>query len=239
MKVIDFIRLVRKHLVLLILAPLLLAILVILLTLNPDYKYSSQTTLYTGIATGSSVEMDKSFNYFATNTAFDNLINIIKSRNTQQEVAIRLLSQHLLLKGSDPKYISAKSLEELKRITPNYIYSFVVSELPRQRNTPAVQSRLLSVADSLLNRDTFSFGDNKELNANEVPAGIDPEAYEQTVKNLSKLMDSSDTNFVYKLLNFPNPHYSFKDISGIKVQRIGTSDLVQLNYECDDPGICQ
>jgi hypothetical protein len=36
--------------------------------------------------------MDKTFNYQATNTAFDNLINIIESRETQEEVAIRLLA---------------------------------------------------------------------------------------------------------------------------------------------------
>ncbi len=239
MKVLDFIRLIRKHLVLLMGAPLLLALIVILLTDNPDYKYASQTTLYTGIASGSSVEMDKSFNYFANNTAFDNLINIIKSRNTQQEVAIRLLSQHLMLKGPDPKFISSKSYAELKKITPEYIYSYVVSELPANDNLPVLHSGLQSGPDSLLNQEAFSFGESQELNSSEVPESINPEAYEQTVKNLTELMAGSDTNFVYKLLNFPNPHYSFKDISGIKVQRIGTSDLVQLNYESDDPGICQ
>jgi hypothetical protein len=60
------------------------------------FKYSSQTTLYTGLASGSSIEMDKTFNYQATNTAFDNLINIIESRNTRR-VAIRLLAMHLML----------------------------------------------------------------------------------------------------------------------------------------------
>jgi hypothetical protein len=46
-----------------------------------------QTILYTGLASSSSIEMDKTFNQ-ATNTAFDNLINIIESRETQEEVAI-------------------------------------------------------------------------------------------------------------------------------------------------------
>ncbi|HNW52976.1 MAG TPA: hypothetical protein PKN21_01845, partial [Bacteroidales bacterium] len=77
MKIIDLIRLLRKHIVLLVLAPALLAALVIMLTRNPNWRYSSSTTLYTGIASGSSVEMDKSFNFFANNTSFDNLINVI------------------------------------------------------------------------------------------------------------------------------------------------------------------
>lgn len=239
MKVLDFIRLIRKHLVLLIVSPLLLAIMVVLLTHNPDYKFASETTLYTGIATGSSVEMDKSFNYFATNTAFDNLINIIKSRNTQEEVAIRLLSQHLLLKGPDPKYISQKSYAELKRITPKYIYSYVAAN-QLQTNKLAFPDPAKNLAKDTSTRvEPFSFDNGKELTASEVPENVSQEDYEQTVKNLTDLMASSDTNFVYKLLSFPNPHYSIKDISEIKVQRIGNSDLVKLNYECDDPGICQ
>ena len=100
MSIIEFIRLILKHLVLLIIVPLLLASMVILLTMNPSHEYSSQTILYTGLATGSSIEMDKKFNYQATNTAFDNLINIIKSRETQEEVAIRLLALHLMLPSS-------------------------------------------------------------------------------------------------------------------------------------------
>jgi len=239
MKVLDFIRLIRKHLVLLIVSPVLLAIMVVLLTHNPDYKFASETTLYTGIATGSSVEMDKSFNYFATNTAFDNLINIVKSRNTQQEVAIRLLSQHLLLKGPDPKYISSKSYDELKRITPKYIYSLIATNqsLSNKLAFPDPTKVLANDTSTLI--QPFSFDNGKELTASEAPEYISQEDYEQTVKNLTDLMASSDTNFVYKLLSFPNPHYSIKDISEIKVQRIGNSDLVQLNYECDDPGICQ
>ena len=81
MKIVELIRLLLKHKVLLISIPLLLAGLVILLTNKPKFNYSSQTILYTGLASGSSIEMDKKFNYLATNTAFDNLINIINSRN--------------------------------------------------------------------------------------------------------------------------------------------------------------
>jgi capsular polysaccharide biosynthesis protein len=69
MKLIDFINLILKHLILLIVVPLLLAAMVIALTMNPSFEYSSQTILYTGLASGSSIEMDKTFNHQATNTA--------------------------------------------------------------------------------------------------------------------------------------------------------------------------
>lgn len=121
MKPIDFIRLVLKHKVVLTTIPMIFGILAIVLTSNPKRSYYSQTILYTGIASGSSIEMDKSFNYLATNNAFDNLINIIKSRETQEEVAIRLLSQHLLLDGPNPAFISVESYEELMEILPEDI----------------------------------------------------------------------------------------------------------------------
>ena len=62
--------------------------------------------------------MDKSFNYLATNNAFDNLINIIKSRETKEEVAIRLLSQHLMLNGPNQSFISEDAYNELLEIIP-------------------------------------------------------------------------------------------------------------------------
>lgn len=126
MKVIDILRLLRKHLVILLLTPIFLAGMVTFLTKDTNYSYSSETTLYTGIASGSSIELDKSFSYFANNTAFDNLINVINSRETQQGVAIRLLAQHLMLEDYDPKYISRESFTALHQITPPYIFKLVV-----------------------------------------------------------------------------------------------------------------
>ena len=125
MTIVDFIRLILKHIVLLITVPILLGVLVILLTMNPSFEYSSQTLLYTGLATGSSIEMDKTFNYQATNSAFDNLINIIKSRETQEEVAIRLLALHLMLPEANPKYISEELFKEFQEKIPKYLYDYV------------------------------------------------------------------------------------------------------------------
>jgi len=245
MELIDLIRILRKHLVLLAVTPVILAGLVIFLTRSPSYRYESTTTLYTGIASGSSVEMDKSFNYFASNIAFDNLISIIKSRETQQEVAIRLLTQHLMLTRSDPRFISNSSFEKLRELTPEYVRRVVVKSAPLPRKEPSAMAGyrdtldLNSQSDS---SDTFSFASLDESNAatkSLLPANIDPHLFEQNVEKLTKLYNSSDTNSVYRLLNFVDPHYSIEAISNINVQRITSSDLIQLKYESDDPGICQ
>lgn len=234
MKLIDLIRLIRKHIIILVMVPLLLAALVISSTSKPKYRYNSQTVLYTGLATGSSIEMDKTFNYFATNSAFDNLLNIINSRETQEEVAIRLLSQHLLLGKADPKYISNASFEELKKITPPEVYRYVARNVKNTDTTsllPAKNqgSQVIPVTDSSVKPRTGRL----------FPASINPYDYEKTVQNLTALMKSSDTNFVYKLLNYTHPHYSIKAIAAVKAQRIANSDLIKLTFETDDPGICQ
>lgn len=243
MKIIELIRLIRKHLVLLITVSALTAVLVTLLTRNPKLTFASKTTLYTGLATGSTVEMDKTYNYALTNTSFDNLINIIKSRETQQNVAIRLLAQHLLLPGPDPKYISKQSWDELKKITPDYIYKYVIKTpagTPVVTDTIAAQPKVK--ADTLRTRRTLTQpADSSHIlyKSGLFPAAINRLDFEKTVFNLTQLMNSSDTNFVYKLLNYTDPHYSIAAISGVKAERIASSDLVRLSYETDDPGICQ
>jgi succinoglycan biosynthesis transport protein ExoP len=221
MKLIEFITLILKHKVILLLAPILAGALAVLLTLNPSHKYYSQTMLYTGLASGSSIEMDKTFNYLATNNAFDNLINIINSRETQEEVAIRLLSQHLLLDGVNEKYISTRLLKELKEDIPEELYKYV------------------GTSSSLSKKTETKFNNNEKHTVNTVPGSVSNDNYEQTVANLKGLMNSDNTNFVYSLLNYEHPYYSLEAISKVKSMRISSSDLVKLSYETEDPGICQ
>lgn len=242
MKIIELLRLIRKHLILLIIVPILLATLVLLLTRNGKHTYASSTKLYTGLATGSTIEMDKTFNYFLTNTAFDNLLNIINSRETQEEVAIRLLSQHLSLQKENSKFISAQSFKKLKEITPTYLYSYVVNS--GNNNSEEDDSTEIN----LKKKTPFSFvnPENQKVDTNKqtvvvkvVPSSINKADYEMTVNNLTKLMKSSDSNFVYQLLNHDDIHYSIKAISSVKAERIGSSDMIKLSYVVDDPGICQ
>ena len=217
MTIIEFVRLILKHLVLLIVVPLFLGLMVILLTMNPSYEFSSQTILYPGLATGSSIQMDKKYNYQATNSAFDNLINIIKSRETQEEVAVRLLAIHLMLPEANPKYISKELYEKLKSKVPEEIYNYIENGT----NGNVMTDEILAVSDPF-------------------PEEIDRHNYEKTVQNLLTLMRSGSDNFIYELLNYEDDnHYSLNAISKIEVQRINNSDLLKLSYTVNDPGICQ
>jgi polysaccharide biosynthesis transport protein len=240
MKIIELLRLVRKHLVLLIIVPLSLATLVMMLTRNGKHTYASSTKLYTGLATGSTIEMDKTFNYFLTNTAFDNLLNIINSRETQEEVAIRLLSQHLSLQKENSKFISAQSFKKLREITPTFLYSYVVksNNIDSEDSTEVLVKKKTPL--SFVNQDNQKNDTSKQsIIVNVIPASVNKSDYEMTVKNLTELMRSSDSNFVYQLLNHDDSHYSIKAMSSIKAERIGSSDMIRLSYVVDDPGICQ
>jgi uncharacterized protein involved in exopolysaccharide biosynthesis len=212
MNITGLIKIVLKHKVVLFGIPVLMAAIAILLTRDPKFDYESQAYVYTGIASGSSLEIDKKYNRDNIFTAFDNLISIITSRETKEEVSIRLLTQHLLLDEPKESYISKEHYNELKELVPKEIYNYLV-----KTNT------------------TKSSDDHPGY----IPPGVSKEDFEQSVENLIKLKNSSIDNFIYELLNYEDPVYSIKAISEVSVSRVQSSDVIQLKYKAGDPGICK
>ncbi|MDZ7774134.1 MAG: hypothetical protein U5L09_00240 [Bacteroidales bacterium] len=72
-----------------------------------------------------------------------------------------------------------------------------------------------------------------------MPPGVDENDYFRTVENLTAYYQSSDSNFIYELLQYGHPHYSVGAISKTQIARVQNSDLVKVTYASDDPGICQ
>ena len=125
MTLIHLIKLLQRYIILIILVPLFLASIVYLFTRKQARNYRSETTIYTGITSGYSVQQEARVDYFASNTAYDNLINLIKSRRTLEDVSVRLLVQHLMLDHFDPKYIQQENYEELLAEVPPDIIQIV------------------------------------------------------------------------------------------------------------------
>src|SRR6187200_3086813 len=98
MSFIYFIRLVRKNLLWLVLFPSILAGSIFYFTRWEKKVYSSESVIYTGIASGYSLSGSTKADYFANSNAFDNLLSLINSRETRQEVALGLLARHLHIK---------------------------------------------------------------------------------------------------------------------------------------------
>ena len=118
MNIIIFFRLIIKNFKWLTLFPLVLAASVFYFTRNIQRQYQSSATVYTGIASGYSItdDGDTKIDFFQVNNAFDNLINTVKSRETVEEVALKLLAQHLILDKPDPNILDNAGYETLKEL---------------------------------------------------------------------------------------------------------------------------
>lgn len=408
MDIYQLINIFKKHLLLLILVPIILAVLVYLFTRNQPKYYTTESIIYTGIGSGYSIESanQSQTNYFTLNLQFDNLIEIINSRQTIEQVSIRLLAQHLCLLEPNDKYISNQNYRELQKIVPQRIKDLVVrygkigaerdkiqqikslenqiqnlrteltitkqgeqassqsgrnpsSNQSKGPSSPSTSNRenigtnnqapvgnnfhdvrsgesLSQIANrynitieqiknmNYLQRDNAYSGERllinpkakdyysmhrvqpgetlfsvarkfgvtiseikriNELNTTEllvgeiilveplieskeytqvdipaeepvvqesekygseyekdriIPPGTTFADYEATVDNFMAYYYSSDTNFIYELLNYTHPHYSVTEIkNNTTVNRVKNSDLIRITYSSDDPGICQ
>lgn len=77
----------------------------------------------------------------------------------------------------------------------------------------------------------------QQITPAEVKELIDPSSEEKTVENLRGYEKASPRNFVYGLFNWNHPHYSSKALSEIRVVRLGNSDMLQVSYAANDPGV--
>lgn len=99
--------------------PLLLAGAIFFFTRHEKKVYASEMTIYTGIASGYTLSGNAESDFFSTNNAFDNLLSLIKSRETREEVACRLLAHHLQLGDSlDAQLLNWNSLSHLHELLP-------------------------------------------------------------------------------------------------------------------------
>lgn len=71
----------------------------------------------------------------------------------------------------------------------------------------------------------------------EVRKLIDKKSKSNTLNALEKYKKASPTNFVYGLFNWNHHHYCYDALNRIDVKRLGNSDMLEISYESDDPGI--
>lgn len=71
----------------------------------------------------------------------------------------------------------------------------------------------------------------------EVKNMIDKKSLTNTIQNLNHYKEDSPDNFIYSLMSWNHPHYSYKAISNAKIRRLGNSDIIEIEYNNDDPGL--
>jgi succinoglycan biosynthesis transport protein ExoP len=111
-------RLLRRHWLLLLLVPLVLGASTYFFTRHEKKSFLSETTIYTGAASGYSIEGNADPNFFAANNASDNLLTLLNSRDTKEEAILRLLATHLMLPAPNPAVLGAPGWQHLREVVP-------------------------------------------------------------------------------------------------------------------------
>ncbi|MCW3787466.1 GumC family protein [Plebeiibacterium sediminum] len=192
MNIYSVIHIILKQAKWLIILPIIASVLMFFATINEKSEFNTKATLFTAITSGSSLSNleNSRIDFFASKTAYNNLITILNSRNVQEETSLRLLAKHLQLTKPDPAILSKDNYDEFVKTIPDDIKQLVVK--------------------------------NNE---------------QKTYENLIKYLNQDKTNFLYELLNFNHPHYSFKAISSIKTTQVSGSDIIELTYTSNDAGV--
>jgi len=128
MDIVQIIKLFRRNILLLIAIPIIFAGVTYYFTRNQEKVFQSEAVIYTGITTGYSIEStsQRANDYFTTSAQFDNMINLLKSRQTLIETSLQLLTQDLSLENYNPQYISQINYSRLQASTPKRIKDLVV-----------------------------------------------------------------------------------------------------------------
>lgn len=186
------IKLVIRYFWLLALIPMIMGGLMFFATKSQPKEFFSKATIFTGITSGHSIESQgrDRVDYFATTVAFDNMLNILKSKSVLEEVGLRLFTQNIMLEAPHPRFISAESLNDLKEITPDEVKGLIVNN-----------------------------------------------NFEETYQRFVAYKNQSEDNFLYELLNLKHRHYSIEGLSRVNARRVQGSDLLEISYRADDPGI--
>jgi succinoglycan biosynthesis transport protein ExoP len=191
MTIIRFVEILMSKIKYLVILPLLAGVLTFILTRDLPVKYAAETSIFTGITSNTGLEVSATrVDKIVTQNEYNNVLTILKSESVYEEIALRLLAQHLTLNKPKKEIISEVAFEDL------------------ENNAPAEVKNLVVINN-----------------------------YERTYQNLKNYIKADQKNFLYNILNYENQYYSYKALSTIKVEQINSSDIIQLSYESDDPGI--
>jgi len=128
MNIFQFIRILFRKAWVLILLPAFTGMLVFLLTQRLPAEYQAELTLFTGITSSTGIENMEGHrvDYFATQNAYNNILSILQSRSVLEEVAIRLLTTHLMLDKPHRELISEKAFSELQELVPGNVKRLII-----------------------------------------------------------------------------------------------------------------
>ena len=114
MTLIKFVRLILDHLKVLIIAPLLVMLIIYIVFDDSNNKYLTSSKVYTGFASGYSINNNESKDYFTIKNKFNNFFENVKSRSTREEIIFKTLAF----------YISKNKISEKDMMLNNQVILF-------------------------------------------------------------------------------------------------------------------
>ncbi len=126
----QIVRLIYRIRYWLIFLPVLATLVAIYQTRNMYRVYAVSTTIYTGVASGFTIESGSEggrVDWNSVSNEVDNIISIIRSKTTLRNVSLRLYTQHMIYGDSlqDNQYIKANNYRHLLRITPKEVQRLI------------------------------------------------------------------------------------------------------------------
>ena len=119
MSISVFLRLLKQHALWFVLIPCLTAATAFYVTRNELKIYKSQTSLYTGLASGYSLMTDRMGAVMDRSlSAFDNLLSTLGSKETLLQVGVNLLADHLRLAQPDSMVLGWNGFYDLQKAVP-------------------------------------------------------------------------------------------------------------------------
>ncbi len=232
MDLLYFIRLFKRNIIILFGVPLLLSVVVYYFVRNQEKVYQSEAIIYTGITTGYSIEstVQHSTDFFSTSAQFDNMINLLKSRQTVVETSLRLLAQDLSLESYDPQYISKANYDLLQQNTPERIKDLVVKnnkngvQRKKEAQVHLLEKEIHSLEKKIRKKRNLAARESVTFSGNQ-PAAKTNQAQDYGVdKSNSQASPGSGDNFITHTVL---PGESLETIAN----RYGISrgELIQLN----------
>lgn len=142
----------------LILGTLSITILAIIGTKHLSKQYSVNCLVYTGVISGYSLEKDGSQVYAVAQNSIDNIINIIKSEGTLQNVCLRLYARCLINgnPNSDNNYILAKNYKMIYNHLKNSPQGETILKLINKKDENATYNNFLRYYNS--SKDNYLYG---------------------------------------------------------------------------------
>lgn len=120
-----------------------------------------------------------------------------------------------------------KAESTLKRVSMRLYARSLINGDPNKDNEYIKASNYNHIYEHLRNSN----------NGKEILALVDKSSEEKTVANFFRYLKPAQSNYLYGVFYYNLPHYCYKDLKNIQVNRKGSSDLIEVSYESDDPGI--